>query len=167
MIERLESDRLEFSSFKEDDYQDLLDILGNEIVCEYLPGEKVYSSGQVKSILNYFIKTFIVEKKNLHYIVKIKGSNTVIGYSGCSYIKEYDCNEIEYFLKPQFFGNKYATEIAFKMKEVAQTLGLNHLVGLADINNIPSQKVLEKIGYKFIKVVEHWGSTLRYYELNL
>ena len=57
--------------------------------------------------------------------------------------------------------------MAFEMKKVAKLLGLKHLVGLADINNIPSQKVLEKIGYEFKEVVEHWGSTLKYYELKL
>ena len=81
----------------------------NEVVCEYLPGDKVYSLEQVKKVLNYFIKTFIVEKKNLHYIVSLKGTNRIIGYCGCSYIPEYKCNEIEYFLKPSFFNNGYAS----------------------------------------------------------
>ncbi len=166
-MENLESKSLIYRGFRESDYEDLYEILGSEEVCKYLPIEKSYTTEQVRKVLDYFIKTFIVEKKNLHYIVSNKDTNEVIGYCGCSYIKEFNCNEIEYFLKPRFYGNKYATEIAFKMKEVATLLGFEYMVGLADIENIPSQKILEKVGYEFKEVVELWGSTLRLYELNL
>lgn len=166
-LKQLSSERLEYRGFTESDYDDLNEILGNEEVCRYLPVSGVYTKEQVQRVLNYFIKTFVIEEKNLHYIVTLKGTDTVIGYCGCSYIKEFECNEIEYFLKPQFFQKGYASEIAFKMKEVASSLGLKHLVGLADINNIPSQKVLEKIGYQYIDVRILWGSTLKYYQLAL
>lgn len=166
-LQKFESSRLIFRSFTEDDYSDLYDILGNEAVCVHLPVEKSYTPEQVKRILDYFIKTFVIEKKNLHYIAVLKDTLEVIGYCGCSYIDEYKCNEIEYFLKPEFYGNKYASEMAQEMKNVAITLGLKYLVGLADVGNIPSQKILEKVGYKFKEVVNHWGLTLRLYELNL
>lgn len=161
------TDRLEFRGFHEEDFDDLFDILGSETVCEHLPVKPAYNKEQVAKVLNYFIKTFVIEKKNLHYIALLKGTDTVVGYGGCSYIDEYKCNEIEYFLKPQFFGNGYASEIAFAMKDVAFSLGLKHLVGLADTRNIPSQKILEKIGYEYQKDVKHWGLDLKLYELFL
>jgi len=166
-LTKLESGRLVFLPFEESDFDCLYSVLGNDEVCLYLPGDKAYTKEQVSRVLQYFIKTFINEKKNLHYKVLLKEDNTFIGYCGCSYIEEYKSNEIEYFLNPKFYGNKFASEMAKKMKEVAIELGLNYLVGLADINNIPSQRILEKIGYQYKKVVEHWGATLKYYELTL
>ena len=166
-LNSFQSDRLNFRPFCENDLGDLVSILSNKQVCEYLPGENPYTHEQVSRVLNYFIKTFIIDKKNLHFICSLKGTNTVVGYAGCSYIIEYDCNEIEYFLKPDYFGNGYASEMAFEMKKVAIELGLTHLVGLAHIDNIPSQKILEKIGYEFKNNVEHWNCPLKYYELNI
>lgn len=166
-LERLKTNRLVFRSFTEDDYDDLFLILNNEEVCRYLPGDKVYNADQVKGHLNYFIKTFKIEEKNLHYVVELKDTEEMIGYCGCSYIKEFNTNEIEYFLKPKYYNNGYASEMAFKMKDVAIELGFPKLVGLADINNIPSQKILEKLGYQFVSIVDLWGSKLNYYELVL
>jgi len=164
---KFNSERLDFRAFEEKDFNDLYAILGNEEVCEYLTGDQTYTEEQIKRLLDYFIKTFVIEKKNLHYAVTLKDTNEFIGYCGCSYIKEYECNEIEYFLKPVYFGKGYASEMAKMMKGVAINLGLKHLVGLADINNIPSQKILEKVGYKFDSVVEHWGLKLKYYTMDL
>ena len=166
-LEKLESKRLFYRPFEERDFEDLYEILGSEEVCRFLPVKPSYTKEQVERVLMYFIKTFLIEKKNLHYAVVLKDTNEFIGYCGCSYIKEYDCNEIEYFLKPKYYGHKYASEMAFQMKEVAVLLGLKDLVGLADINNIPSQKILEKIGYEYVEDVSHWGADLRLYKISL
>ena len=40
-------------------------------------------------------------------------------------------------------------------------------VSLADINNIPSQKILLKTGYKEIKQMPLWGLDVYYYEMDL
>ncbi len=166
-LKLFESERLRFRGFNEKDFTHLFGVLGNEEVCEYLPGDKPYTEEQVKRVLTYFINTFVIEKKNLHYAVELKDTNEFIGYCGCSYIKEYECNEIEYFLQPDFFGNGYASEMALMMKQVAFELGLTYLVGLADLSNVPSQKILEKIGYLFKEEVEHWGLKLKLYELKI
>ena len=165
-LERFDSDRLQFRGFEADDFDDLFQILGDEEVCKYLPVE-VYNKEQVKRILKHFIDTFVIEKKDLHYIVISKDTLEVVGYCGCSYIKEYDSNEIEYFLKKKYFGLGYATEMAFMMKEVAVELRLKSVVGLADINNVPSQVILKKLGYVYSKEVDHWGLKLKLYNLNL
>ena len=136
-------------------------------VCKFLPGDKPYTKEQVTKVLDYFVKTFVIENKNLHYAVEKKGTKEFIGYCGCSYIEEYKCNEIEYFLNPKFFGRGYASEMAFVMKDVAIELGLTSVVGLADRHNIPSQKILEKIGYVYQSDVVHWGLELKLYRLGL
>ena len=163
----LESTRLTYEPFKESDFDDLTDILTDSVVCEYLPGDTPYSVEMVKRWLNFFINSFSVEKKNLIYAIRIKGKDKVIGYCGCNYVAEFEANEIKYILNKNYFGFGYATEAATTMKLLAKELGLSFLVGLADIGNIPSQKVLEKIGYEYQKTVELWGATLRYYELHL
>ena len=165
--QQLESSRLTYTPFQESDFDDLVDILTDPVVCEYLPGDTPYSVEMVKRWLSFFINSFSVEKKNLIYAIRIKGKEKLIGYCGCNYVTEFETNEIKYILNKDYFGFGYATEAASTMKVLAQNVGLTFLVGLADIHNIPSQRVLEKIGYEYQKTVELWGATLRYYELHL
>jgi ribosomal-protein-alanine N-acetyltransferase len=166
-IVNFESERLTFRGFCDHDLDDLFEVLGNEKVCEFLPVNGSYSKEQVKRVLNRFIQSFHPNSTDLHYIVIHTISKEVIGYCGCSFIQEYDCNEIEYFLKPQYFHRGFATEMALKMKEVAIHMGLKTLVGLADTRNRASQVILEKIGYVYQREVDHWGLRLKLFYLNL
>ena len=166
-LDKLQSKRLSYRRFKETDLEDLFNILGDPVVCQYLPGSEVYTKEQVGKWLNYFIKSFNADKQHYIYAVTQKESDKVIGYCGCAYIDEYKCDEIKYFLNKDFFGQGLATEMAFRMKQLAKDVGLKHVVGLSDIHNIGSQKILEKIGYKYVENVSLWGSMLKYYELDL
>jgi ribosomal-protein-alanine N-acetyltransferase len=163
----LHSNRLEYRPFEEEDFDDLFEILSNEEVCKFIPGPASFNEEQVRKYLRFLMNEFDLNRKSLVYAVTLKGDDQVIGFCGCSYIKEFEKNEIKYFLNERFFGRGYGLEMAFKMKHVAMNLGFKHLVGLADVNNTASCRILEKIGYKFIENIELWGSNLSYYEIEL
>ena len=55
-LNSFQSDRLNFRPFCENDLGDLVSILSNKEVCEYLPVENPYTQEQVSRVLNYFIK---------------------------------------------------------------------------------------------------------------
>lgn len=166
-LDAFESERLFYRAFTKNDFDDLFSILGNPKTCEYLPIKDCYNENQVNRWLDMFASNFSITRKNVTYAITLKNNTKVIGYAGCSYIKEFNCNEIEYVFNESYFGKGYASEAARKMKEVAIQLDLKKLVALADINNIPSQKILEKIGYTYIENKYLWGITLKYYELTL
>lgn len=152
--EHLTSNRLEYRKFTHDDFDDLYEILGNEEVCKYIPGPVKFSREHVSKWLDFFINEFSLENRNFIYAVTLKGSNQVIGYCGCSYIREFERNEIKYFLNERYFRRGYGLEMAYRMKHLAQDAGFKFLVGLADVNNEASCKILEKIGYKFKENIE-------------
>lgn len=166
-LANLESNRLEYRIFEDADFDDLFEILGDPEVCKYVPGPSVCSKEKVQKWLRFFIDEFSLENKNVVYAVSLKGRDKVIGFCGCSYVREFERNEIKYFLNASYFSHGYGLEMAFRMKHLAKDLGFRFLVGLVDKNNVGSFKILEKIGYRYKEDIELWGSYLRYYEISL
>lgn len=166
-LSNIESNRLEYRAFTKNDFSDLFEILGDPEVCKFMPGPSVYSKEEVEKWLSFFIREFSIENKSVVYAVSLKGRDKVIGYCGCSYVREFERNEIKYYLNSSYFRHGYGLEMAFRMKHLAKDLGFRFLVGLVDVNNAGSYKILEKIGYKYKEDIELWGSYLRYYEIQL
>ena len=163
----LSSTRLKYRLFKNEDFTDLFEILGNDNVCEYLPGETTFNPQQVQKWLDHFINSFSVDKPNLIYALTFNNSDKVIGYVGLAYVKEFEKNEIMFAINEDYWHQGIASEAAQRMKELAKELNLNEIIALADIDNIYSQKVLLKLGYKYLETIELWGLTLKYYNLNI
>jgi ribosomal-protein-alanine N-acetyltransferase len=82
-------------------------------------------------------------------------------------VKEFNQPEIFYILDPIGWNQGFASETAFRMKELAMDLNIKYIIGLADIENIASQRVLEKIGYNKIEQLDLWGVTLFFYDMKL
>jgi len=75
--------------------------------------------------------------------------------------------EIAYNLLPGARGFGYAAEAALAVTQWAlQTYEIPYIIGTADIDNVPSQRVLERCGYQFIEerylLVHITGQTHRF-----
>jgi [ribosomal protein S5]-alanine N-acetyltransferase len=81
----------------------------------------------------------------------IKENNAFIGWCGLKYRPEIDELDLGYRFIKSAWGNGYATEAAAgTIKYGFENLGLNLITGRAHVENIASQKVLEKIGMHYI-----------------
>ncbi len=165
--DELLSKRLRYRKFKETDFNDLYEFLSDQEVCRYLPGPGAFSKEQIERWLQFFITSYDLDKPNMIYAVTLLNSSKVIGYAGFAYVAEFNKNEIMYAFHKDVWNQGYATESARMMLEIAKAYHQPKIIALADINNIPSQKVLLKIGYKQIKQITLWGSDLYYYEMKL
>jgi [ribosomal protein S5]-alanine N-acetyltransferase len=65
--------------------------------------------------------------------------------------------EILYALVPDAWGRGYATEIAVAAAQRADELRLEEVVGFTLTTNVASQRVLQKAGIGFERVIEHAG----------
>ncbi len=75
--------------------------------------------------------------------------------------------EVGYALQPAAWGKGYAAEMTSRLVEYGfTTIKANKLVAVVEPLNIPSQKVLEKTGFRYIKDLLHKGIVLRYYEIS-
>lgn len=162
----LSSKRCTYREWKLSDYDDLKEIFSNDKVCEYLPINGHLTDEQIKKVLDRHIAMAPSNKQESSlYAIKYEGK--VIGYCGVVFIKEKDKFEIMYGLNEDYWGQGFASEAAFIMKEVAKEKGLKEVIAFADPKNIPSNLILKKIGYQFIDEIDLWNMRLSYYEMSL
>lgn len=163
----METSRIKYRRFAQDDFDALFEILNNDNVTRYLPDKKAVSKERCQQWLDHFVKGYDEAKPNLFYALIDKETDKLFGYAGVAYLKEFDKNEIMYGLHEDYWGKGLATEAAFKMKDVADEYKLDQVVALADPNNFGSNKVLIKIGFELRDIIELWGMTLNYFEMEL
>lgn len=168
MYEQIESQRLTYRPFQYEDYPFLQVLLGDKLVCQFLPGPENYPDEVIKKTMNRFIATsFKQDKYQKIYKASLKETDEAIGYVGIQLVREFNKYEIFYGFIPKAWNQGFGSESSMRMKELAIALGLKELIALADVNNLASQKVLLKTGFKKVKQMPLWGLEIYYYEMNL
>lgn len=72
--------------------------------------------------------------------------------------------ELAYHFARPFWGRGYATEAARAVADYAfRELELERLIGLTFPANVPSQRVLEKTGFAYVRDADWYGMTMREY----
>ncbi len=163
----LKSERLLFRPWTYDDSDDLVELLSNPNVCEYLPGTNGKSKEEINKWLQFFVRSFNDELGNKIFAIEKKDTKEIIGYGGLGFVKEFEQIEIMYGLKESAWRQGFGKEISLRMKKYAEDLGLTFLIALADINNQGSNKILEYTGFIKMKEIELWDLNLNYYEMKL
>lgn len=163
----MESKRIKYRAFTQDDFDALFEILNNDNVNRYLPSKKAVSKEGCQKWLDSFVKGFNPDKPNTVFALIDKENGKLFGYAGVAYLKEFDLCEIMYGLHEEYWGKGLATEAAYKMKDIAEDYGLHKIVALADPGNYGSNKILIKVGYELRDIINLWGMTLNYFEMEL
>ncbi|MDN5216673.1 GNAT family N-acetyltransferase [Fulvivirgaceae bacterium BMA12] len=89
------------------------------------------------------------------WLILIKDQQMPIGICGLIKRDILDDVDIGFALLPEYLGLGYGYEIATAtLKHGNEVLGLEQIVAIADINNIASMKLLNKIGLRFEKVLK-------------
>lgn len=166
-MKQYESERLYYRKFVDTDFDDVISILTDDEVCKYLPGNKGYPKEVVKKWHQFYMDSFDESKPNMIFGSFHKDTNHLVGITGIPIVDEFSLNEIKYILGKEYWGYGYATEMALMMKKICEEYKLKKVIALADVNNIPSNKVLVKIGYQFVKEMNLWGLEMNYYEMKL
>jgi len=90
-----------------------------------------------------------------------KASEKVIG--SCGYLYQ-NCNReigLGYYFARPFWGQGYATEIAEAcLKYGFEKLNIKEIVATVDVQHLASQRVLEKIGFKFEEIRQNDDGTV-------
>ena len=100
-----------------------------------------------------------------------KKTNEFIGWTGLEYVtkeinKHKNFYDLGYRLLKRFWGQGFATESAFASVDYAfDNLKATEVYGMADIENEGSNKILEKVGLKFIESFDFEGVKHNWYKL--
>ena len=106
---------------------------------------------------NYITNRFIPQIEKLgfgNYVVILKEDNTKIGAVGIFEREGLDVLDIGFSFLEKYEGKGFAYESANKLKEVAATdFGVHKISAITTKDNFSSQKLIERLGLKFQKMV--------------
>jgi [ribosomal protein S5]-alanine N-acetyltransferase len=147
----LETPRLILRQLTEADVPLLLQLNGDPEVLKYLHEPALKTEMEALNILRNHI--FPQYKSGLgRWATITKEGNEFIGWCGLKFRPELDEIDLGYRFMQQHWGKGYATESAQHCLDYGlKQLNLETITGRAHIENTASQKVLEKIGMKFVK----------------
>ncbi|CAN5643547.1 GNAT family N-acetyltransferase [soil metagenome] len=145
----LESQRLYLREIAESDLQLLFELHSDPDVMQFIrPVEKTIDETQVT------LKRILSTNKYEHgfglWVCCLKSTDEFIGWFVLKNLDKTEDIEIGYRLLRKCWGNGYATEMSRELLKYGfEKLNLDKIVGATRSDNVPSQHVLEKIGFKF------------------
>jgi len=150
----LETERLILRQFATDDAEFILELLnepsfiqniGDRGVRNKSDAERYIEKGPVASYARFGFGL---------YLVQLKESGESIGMCGLIKRDSLDNVDIGYAFLPEFWSKGYAVESAQAVREYGcNVIGLKRIVAITDPVNEGSIRVLEKLGFKFEKMV--------------
>jgi RimJ/RimL family protein N-acetyltransferase len=154
----LETEHLILREIMLTDAEGMFELDSNPLVHKYLGNKPVKTKQKTANVIK-----FIREQYENHGIGRFaaieKSSGEFIGWTGLKFNtgKKEELNgkrdfyDIGYRFIPKYWGKGYATESSLATLDYGfKELNLELIVGAADIKNVASNKVLQKIGLKYI-----------------
>jgi ribosomal-protein-alanine N-acetyltransferase len=164
-IPTIRTGRVVLRPFVDDDAEPLFRILSEPGVLRYFPSSKPPPLERVKKIIEGH-KRHWSENGFGWWAAADRTDDRLIGWCGLGLLEETDEIEIKYLFGPSHWGRGIATEAASVCIDYAfREAALEEIIGLTHVENIASQRVLEKIGLTFRNQAEYFGMTcFRYTE---
>lgn len=155
MEKKLETKRLTLRWLNFDDAKFILEILNEPSYLKNIGDRGVRNLEDAKQ---YLINKVFENYKKFgfgYFIVELKDSKIPVGMAGLMKRDWLPDVDIGFAFLEKHFGKGYATESAKAVMDYARKdLGLKRLTGITLPDNIESQKVLQKLGLKFEKMVK-------------
>ncbi len=165
-IPEIETERLRLRRFEPSDLNDLFQVFGDAEVMRYISGGKPRSLEETEAGLLRTVEGWHKRGFGL-WAVTLKASGKVIGYCGLIFLEDTPEVELAYGLAKAFWGAGYATEAArASLRFGFEVVKLERIVAVVNPENTPSQRVLLKLGMRYVKQAHHYNADLMYYELS-
>ena len=150
----IETDRLVLRKLSTDDAGFILDLLNQPSFIQFIGDRGVRT---LEDAENYIMKGAVASYERFGfglYLTLLKEGEVPIGICGLVKRESLADVDIGFAFLPQYWSKGYAFESASAVLAHARnTLGLKHVVGITTPNNHGSIRVLEKMGFKFEKMV--------------
>lgn len=167
----IETERLILREIMLTDAEGMFELDSNPIVHKYLGNKPVKTIEESKKQINNIRNQYVNQGIGRWAAIE-KSSGDFIGWSGLKLNFEERMNnkinfyDVGYRFIPRYWGKGYATESALALLYYAfNTMKLKIVVGMAEVENIASNKVLGKIGLKYINDFPYENIIASWYEL--
>ncbi len=165
----MESERLRYRLFEKGDGAHIIALDSNIEVLKYLHQEPLNDLNEAEKIVEGVLNQY--EKNGIGRWWAIeKESNQVIGWTGIKYetmFRDFPYYDIGYRYIPKFWRKGYGFEAALFWRDYAfSEMNIEKLNATAHVDNVGSNKILQKIGMEITDNLEYGGDQCNWYELN-
>jgi ribosomal-protein-alanine N-acetyltransferase len=146
-LDLLETERLVLSGWRPEQAEDLYRLHGDPQVARYLTADgQPWSKGEMDKALAHWIDLFARQRMGKLRVTR-KSDGVLVGRCGFGVYGPEETPEIGYSLYPEHWGNGYAFEAASALRDwYFRETERPYFLGMADVRNQSSLKVLRRIG---------------------
>lgn len=165
----IETDRLLIRDIEPTDVEGMYELDSDPEVHEFLGNNPIKTRKEAEDVITYIRKQY--EDFGIgRWAIIDKKTNEFVGWTGLKYedglrddMTYYD---LGYRIKKAYWGKGIATETAIEsLKYGFEQLNLNEIGAAADVDHIASNKILQKVGMKFVDVFEYEGVPHNWYNI--
>ena len=159
----LETERLILRPLDETDYEAIFKMRSDADVMRFI--REPQTSAESANWINLVSSRWATEKIGFCAMIE-KSSNEFVGWCGIWKLKETEELEIGYATAKEFLGKGFATEAAAAVLIYAfENLETEKIVAVANPENTPSRRVMEKLGMSYDYTGEFYGRNLVHYSI--
>lgn len=148
-MKNIETKRLVIRELQVEDIEKIFELSREETLVKNIPDQVYADMNEAKEMVAFLRNQYENNGLPLVMAICLKETEEVIGHVGVSEIKQ--GVEIGYAIGMDFQGNGYAAEaVKAYTRWVKKELELKQILGLVDVRNIASSKVLESAGYQYM-----------------
>jgi RimJ/RimL family protein N-acetyltransferase len=150
----LETDRLILRRLSTDDAEFILELLNDPSWLRFIGDKGVRTVADAR---DYILKGPVEMYDRLGfglYLTEVKEGQVPVGLCGLIKRDSLEDVDIGFAFLPSYRGKGYAFEAASAVMRYGENvLGLSRIVAITSVDNAPSAKLLEKLGFRFEKMV--------------
>ncbi|CAH6384750.1 MULTISPECIES: GNAT family N-acetyltransferase [Pantoea] len=165
----LETARLNLEPYKDSHYEGLRIMDSDPGVMRYITGGIIKTPEETREVIRR-VQARWDKYRFSWWAIKEKPSGLIVGAACLQHLANVDGAplEIGWRLVPEHNGKGYATEAAKAIIDFAEKqIGATYLVAVADPENIPSQRVMQRLGMTYKAIEQHYDVPCVVYDLNL
>jgi len=167
----LETERLILREILATDVEGFYELDSDPEVHRYLGNQPITDKSQVVEIINS-VRQQYVDFGIGRWAIIDKKTNDFIGWTGLKFVTTLTNNHINFYdigyrLKSKYWGQDIATESAIASLAYAfNNLNLEVVYASANVENIASNSILEKLGLSFIETYYYEGIKCNWYKID-
>jgi ribosomal-protein-alanine N-acetyltransferase len=152
----IETERLLIRDLEEYDAKGIFQLDSDPDVHEFLGKNPINTIDEAKQVID-FIRNQYVDNGIGRWAIIDKKTDDFIGWTGLKYEQglrvDFSYYDLGYRLRKKYWGKGIATESAIQsLKYGFEKLDLKEIGAAADVDHLVSNKILKKIGLKFIEI---------------
>lgn len=162
----MNSERLTFSHYIQEDFEDYFRLVSNADVMKMVTGRPLLRS-EAQKRYEEMLKINSESPEIGHFKISLSSDGSFVGHSKLEITKKGEA-EIGYLMMPEYWGKGYGNEMAKTLISIGKEVNeIHNLIAIIDPENTASKRILLKQGFHWQYDGEYLGLPAAYYKMEL